>query len=120
MNFFLDIMYNLIIMIIKMERITVHESFVNDYCPECETNSMQVIKIYHLKGHKYVDLECEACGYKEDLIYNRCKKCGSAFPEESDLLHEVFAKRYPEDSCYINFIGYFCDDCLPDGDLEIF
>jgi len=48
----------------------------------------------------------------------RCKLCKAVYPDESDLIHQVWTQRKQGDPHYDVFLGYFCEFCLP-GSVKI-
>jgi predicted RNA-binding Zn-ribbon protein involved in translation (DUF1610 family) len=69
-------------------------------CSECGEGIEEVVLFHKDRSGLSVDTECNKCGKKGGMYYNRCKKCGAAYPSESDLF---------------NFNTMKCWEC---GDLE--
>lgn len=52
------------------------------------------------------------------MAYVVCKICRGTYPDDSDLIHEVWRRKDKDPSSHgTEFVGYFCDACLP-GSVE--
>jgi len=50
---------------------------------------------------------------RKHIDESRCKLCKAVYPDESDQIIEVWTQRHEGDDMATQFLGHFCEFCLP-------